>query len=186
MQSRWRGCSAPRQCSSKRRRSPQRTPLRAASCRPRPRRVPFPSAAIRPSRRRNVDGAVAGDRDQPAPSRSPAALELPGAVPHLDEDVLQRVLGQRPVAQDAHQAAEQRRRGPLVQALERHPVAACRGHEQAAISASSGPFFTVAINRVYAATPALDAGRTLLHPIARPTYPAPHRHNTLLASQETP
>ena len=53
-----------------------------------------------------------------------AAVELTGAPPDLDEDVLQRVLGERPVPEDPYQAGEELRRSALIEALERLPVLA--------------------------------------------------------------
>ena len=73
-----------------------------------------------------VDRAVTRDRDQPAPGAAAARFVLARAIPHLDEHVLQCILGQRALPQDPHQAREELRRRAVVEALERLAVPAAR------------------------------------------------------------
>jgi hypothetical protein len=85
---------------------------------------------------------VAGHRHQPA-DRAVAPHDVSiGALPDLDIDVLQRLLGFRPVSQDTQCHTEKFRTGAPVEVAEGVPVAQChpgdqvgdvgrvRGHEQ--------------------------------------------------------
>ena len=66
-----------------------------------------------------VDGPAAGDEDQPGGDGGTLAVVPFGLPPHLDESLLQDLLGIRPVAQDALGEAQQHAREAVVEPRQR-------------------------------------------------------------------
>ena len=75
-----------------------------------------------PPRPDAIDRMIARDRHQPRDRAEIRNGETIGLRPDLDEDLLQRLLGLRPIIQDTQADAEKFRAGLPVEQIERRPV----------------------------------------------------------------